>query len=336
MHKRIYKFDNLKFLLILFVVIGHFADLYVSTYRSMKIIFIFLYSFHMPLFLFITGIFTKKIKTYKDIPVKKIIFYIFLIYFMKISMFYCAKYFNLETSFYLLQGTEAYWYLSVIILYILISPIINKIKFPYLLTFSIILGLFVGYDSTINDYLYLSRAIVFFPFYLLGYYYKDKSEKIIELTNKKTLKILSIIILITFIYICTNNLDYIYKYRMLFTGKNPYSYFAEFICTHKHRLLTYSISTIVGFSIMCLIPSRKIRIISNLGKRTLQVYVFHQTFIILFQGLGLFDYLEKTFKENFQYIYILTAIILTFFLSLRMFTKIINYLNKNMFIDEKS
>ena len=87
---------------------------------------------------------------------------------------------------------------------------------------------------------------------------------------------------------------------------------------------------------MCLIPNRKIKIISNLGKKTLQVYVFHQTFIILLQGLGLFDLLENTFKENFQYIYILTAIILTLFLSLRIFTKIINYLNQNMFIEKKT
>ena len=118
--KRIYKFDNLKFLLILFVVIGHFVDLYVNDYRTMKMIFIFLYAFHMPLFIFITGLFQKKINSFKDISIRKIIFYLFLIYFMKISIFFVSEHFNLGYTFELLSGGEVYWYLNVIIMYTLI------------------------------------------------------------------------------------------------------------------------------------------------------------------------------------------------------------------------
>ena len=331
--KRIYKFDNLKFLLISLVVIGHFADLYVNKYASMRFIFIIIYSFHMPLFLFVTGFFQKKINSFKDISLKKILFYIFLISFMKISMFYIEKHYQPFSSFELFSGTEGYWYLSVTIIYTMILPLIKNLKFSYLFIFSIIIGLFVGYDSSINDFFYLSRAIVFFPFYLLGYNFSNNKKIILDITNNKILKIISFIIIVAFLYYCINNLEFIYKYRMLFTGRNPYSYITDFNCTYKHRLLTYFISLVIGFCVLCIIPNKKMKIISNLGKKTLQVYVLHQTIIMFMKEIGLFNQLEKVFSDYFIYIYLLIAIILTFFLSLKIFTKIFNYIKNTIFIN---
>ena len=330
--KRIYKFDNLKFILILFVVIGHFADIYANNYGALQSIFIFVYSFHMPLFIFLTGLFQKKIKKVSDIPIKKIIFYILLIFFMKITIFYISERYSFGYSFEVLSGSEVYWYLNVVILYMLIGPIINKLKFSYLFIFSIVLALFAGYDNNINDFLYLSRAIVFFPFYLLGHNYSNNKEKIINICNKKGLKLISIIIIIIFMYICIYELSYIYKYRTLFTGRNPYDYIAAFTVGYKDRILTYLISFIMGFSIMCLIPNKKIKIIKKKKKRTLPVYVLHFPILLLMRGLNLFDILEKNFGDNFIYILLLISIILTFFLSLRIFTKLFNLIYNKIFI----
>ena len=41
MQKRIYKFDNLKFLLIFLVVLGHFIDFYTGNSNVLKMIFIY-------------------------------------------------------------------------------------------------------------------------------------------------------------------------------------------------------------------------------------------------------------------------------------------------------
>jgi len=57
--KRIYYFDNLKFLLILFVVLGHFVQEYTGKSDIYKSIFIFIYAFHMPLFYLYRGCFIK-------------------------------------------------------------------------------------------------------------------------------------------------------------------------------------------------------------------------------------------------------------------------------------
>ena len=50
--KRIYKWDNLKCFLIVMVVIGHFVNQYAPISNTMKSLSLFIYSFHMPLFIY--------------------------------------------------------------------------------------------------------------------------------------------------------------------------------------------------------------------------------------------------------------------------------------------
>jgi len=53
MENRIALWDNLKFLLVTCMVIGHFADQFTDVSIIYDSIFLFIYSFHIPLFIFI-------------------------------------------------------------------------------------------------------------------------------------------------------------------------------------------------------------------------------------------------------------------------------------------
>ena len=48
-NRRIYIFDNLKFILMALVVVGHFADAGIAVSETYRSLFVFIYSFHMPL-----------------------------------------------------------------------------------------------------------------------------------------------------------------------------------------------------------------------------------------------------------------------------------------------
>lgn len=61
--QRIALWDNLKFFLVTCVVIGHFADQFTDVSYVYDSIFLFIYSFHIPLFIFISGIFHKSVNT---------------------------------------------------------------------------------------------------------------------------------------------------------------------------------------------------------------------------------------------------------------------------------
>ena len=57
MENRIFLFDNLKFFLILTVVIGHFIAYITKSSHMMSGLFLFIYSFHMPFFIYLAGLF---------------------------------------------------------------------------------------------------------------------------------------------------------------------------------------------------------------------------------------------------------------------------------------
>ena len=72
MSNRIALWDNLKFILITLVVGGHFADTLIDYSKIYSSIFLFIYAFHMPLFIFISGYFHSE----KNITKKNNILYI--------------------------------------------------------------------------------------------------------------------------------------------------------------------------------------------------------------------------------------------------------------------
>ena len=70
---RNYKFDNIKFFLIWLVVLGHFLNAYVPDSQIIKTITFFIYTFHMPAFIFLSGLFSNRTKQFN---VNKFIVYI--------------------------------------------------------------------------------------------------------------------------------------------------------------------------------------------------------------------------------------------------------------------
>src|SRR4051812_17242655 len=62
-NSRDHYFDNAKFILILLVVVGHTIEPLIGKSPSLKSIYMFLYFFHMPLFIFISGYFSKNLSS---------------------------------------------------------------------------------------------------------------------------------------------------------------------------------------------------------------------------------------------------------------------------------
>ena len=71
MNKRDPYFDNLKFILILLVVLGHFTTLNLNNLHLASISNI-IYSFHMPIFIFISGYFSKHIDRQRKIEIDQL------------------------------------------------------------------------------------------------------------------------------------------------------------------------------------------------------------------------------------------------------------------------
>lgn len=170
------RIDSLKGILILLVIFGHLIGS-CGTGNINNSVWNFIYTFHMPLFILVSGYFTK-IKETKDfihglstIAIPLIIFQ--AIFLIPLFIFKGGGLKDLLVPYWVL------WYLMSLILWRVLlqySSSIIKSK-PYIYFFSFlcisILSGFIRHGMVLS----IQRTLYFYPFFLCGYYMKNKIFK---------------------------------------------------------------------------------------------------------------------------------------------------------------
>lgn len=318
--------DNLKFALITLVVIGHFAAQVKSGYLFSKELFVYIYSFHMPAFIFVSGIFSKSVINNRGnrFKIEKVISYLvlYLAYKIMIYLMYMIAYG--ESSFRLMNAGGLEWYMLFLAISLCILYVIKDVKPEVCLVVSIILGVLVGFEDQLIDVLALSRVIVYFPFFYIGYIL-DRN-KVTELLKSKAIRSVGILITIIWLAFVFLNVDAgieIDNLSKLFSGHNPYSIIAadwESI-NWVYRLVYYPVVAVITFAFMCCIPNVKLPLITRGGGKTLQIYFIHRPLIYVLMYVDFFGILQSVFGGYWQYVMVLAAIATTFILSVNIFSK---------------
>ena len=189
MKQRFPKWDNLKCVLIVMVVLGHCIETFIDDSYMFRRMWLMIYGIHMPLFIFITGLFAKGAIENREKLKNKVYFFIKMYFIYKVLLMLVRLILTGEGRFSLLNESSIPWYMLAMVIYLIVTYLARNIKPSYLLTLSIILACVIGYDRDIGDFLVLARAINFYPFFLMGYYAKT-DMKIFESNAIK--KILSI------------------------------------------------------------------------------------------------------------------------------------------------
>lgn len=277
---RIFYYDNLRFFLIALVVIGHFVDETSPLPDTFKSIFLWIYSFHMPLFLFLNGMFHKNEKI-----MPKVTRFVMIGFVLKIVTFLERLAIGKSVTLSYFRMNEIPWYMFVLAGFTVLTYLLRKMDKRGILIFAIILGLFSGYDSSLGDMFAASRFIVYYPFFVLGNMITpDKPLKIFE---KKWVRIIGVLVLVAWAAICVFKLDSVYILRSLFTGRNS---FGDKFGTWAflYRGLSYVITVIIGLAVMSIIPKAKLPVVTRLGGRTLQIYFWHYIvlYILLYLQIG--------------------------------------------------
>ena len=310
--QRIAYWDNIKFFLILFVVIGHFATQYTDGSGFYKALFIGIYTFHMPLFLFVSGVFHNNNRIVQRV-IKYLLYYFILKFFLALATFLIFKK-EINISFFTESGLP--WFMLTLAFHSFLTYLLRNMNIRLVLVFSVIIACIAGYDASIGDFLALSRTIVYYPFYLAGFMLSDR--KLERLTERKFLKVAGGIFLLAFIAFCFWGMDTIYVLRPLFTGRNSYSVFGGSFGA-LYRLLCYLITALVSFAILAVIPHREIKIISAFGRRTLQVYTWHYIAVYLLTTFPFTETLAVYSGVWGKLAYILEAVCITGLFSLKVF-----------------
>lgn len=123
-NSRVFLWDNIKFILILLMVVGHFADVFTSKSDFFKSVYFFIYIFHMPLFIFITGLFHNE-KNIKE----KVVYYITIGFFLKILLLIANVVINgVPIKFSLLSDGGIPWFMFSLAAFSLLTNYFNNLN----------------------------------------------------------------------------------------------------------------------------------------------------------------------------------------------------------------
>ena len=284
--KRIDFVDNLKGVLIILVVIGHFLLRAPGT-PSTILLYKTIYLFHMPLFIFVSGFLSKRIYLNGEgLRVDKILSFIALaLLFQAILVGLESGFDRIIPSLVSMTFSGAPWYLISLSTWYASLPIISKVRPIHGLVISFVVALLSGCIPHLNCFLSLSRTVVFLPFFLLGYY--CDIQLLTKIAHSKLLFIaagLSFAFLIAFF---VTNGELIADQYPLVYATGPYE--GSAIAGVSGRLIIYSIAALLSLSIILATPKRKSRVLALFGQRTLQIYILHRILRAIMELGGFFS-----------------------------------------------
>lgn len=321
---RIAKWDNIKFLLMMTVVMGHTFDYYTDESMVLNWLNFFIYIFHMPAFMFVSGLFMKN--TVNNKKYDRMFSYLILGFATKMFKFIANCIVGRRLKIEYFNEDSIAWYAFAIFIFALVTVYLRKFNRTYVFILSVILGIMVGYDKSVDTYLSLARIFTFYPFFFAGYCLDG--EKVIEKTDKVWVKIVSAVFVTAtavLSYINFHKIDWLIK---IFKGKYPYNKLPDYDdFGGLFRIGHYIVAFAFVFAIIALMPKVK-TFISTVGSRTLSIYALHTSVISLLRGFGMDNFLVSIFGTNYLYVIPVVAILILLVTSIKpfgiMIDKIIN------------
>lgn len=291
--QRDYWFDNAKAFLILCVFMGHICECLIKTVpfeggtpQWLNNLFNFIYVFHMPVFMIISGRFAKGRVNRNDWVTtinKLIVPYIVVQFFM--MLFYCVIGFSKVTVTSFFSPGYGLWYILVLGLYQMITPHLLKVfRNKWLLLFaSLIFMIILSYQK----YPFpapLPRILNFYPFFIFGYLTAGYS---FDFCKKAIFRVLSAFAFIgLFIAI---NYDKIIDIALL-SGKRIYSQYYDLLGIGKSEFLIITIVRyLAGFLfflfVMGISPVKK-HFCTKLGTNSTYIYILHLFIVVALTALS--------------------------------------------------
>jgi fucose 4-O-acetylase-like acetyltransferase len=309
--KRDYYIDNLKYLLIVLVVVGHigFKLPYV---KEVKSFIYFIYLFHMPCFVFTSGYLAKSMTKGGKLRVDKIfaVFWMYLIF--KFGNVLLGMAFGQKVGLDLLKDGSAPWYLVTLSIWYMAVPVLERIKAQYLIPASLLIGCFIGYYIEVKDMFSLSRVFVFFPFFIIGY--KLSKEKLEQFLNQRIRILALIMLVIAFFMFATYRTDLGSVYEIMYGG-TPYEDLLGSLAPYGFfiRGAWYLIAIVLSAIFMLLVPRGKL-FFTKFGDRTMQIYITHIWLRYILARVGFFAILRKE-SASVLFLVLFASVIVTLLLS---------------------
>lgn len=265
MKERIAFWDNFKGLLIALVVLGHFLWEYRGQGAAGSIVSI-IYFFHMPAFTFAAGFLSKSPRARSKDAIRNLLT-VYIIFNTGLMLF---SHVLLDTSWRIFTPYYSAWFLLSLIVWRL--GIDHVARWRHIIPLSLVIALVISLWPDATNVLALSRTIVFFPFFLLGYVFpEDKFYAFVQ--GRRASDYIKGLVLLAF----TLCLSVLFARQGIELNQavltmGPYGHWSEIIT----RFGIFCIALLMLVSLTSLMPNRPLGPLTKWGKNSLSIYVLHR------------------------------------------------------------
>lgn len=266
----------------------------------------------MPLFIFISGYFSKNFTRSSRKNIKTLL----IPYFVLNTLYYLYHYIflGLNKINFLIPGWTLWYLLSLYFWRTFCKYIYRVNNKTFLFCISIVFGILINFIPYNNNVLSISRTLSFFPYFLLGFYFKKSNlEYIRSFSQKSSLIVLFILFSSVLLYFYIFNIDY----KILYLTGSFTNYKLSYSFGVLTRLLLYFISIFTIMVFLNLTQSFKLNL-TNLGRKSMHYYSLHIYVIYFLQALNIhsFSSLFGLFI-NFIFSILITSFIVNSFILIK-------------------
>ncbi len=274
--RRVPYWDNVKFVLIFLVALGHF--LYCrEDLRIVRMLTIGIYTFHMPAFAFVSGYLSKswtKENLGQKLPqlAKLVVAYVV---FNGVFVLWAAR---SGSDVYLIHPYYSYWYIMALCVWRLTVGYVGS--FTLGLPLSVLAALLVGFWSDAGNAFAFGRTIAFYPFFLGGYLMpRAWGVRVADLKPKTKALVGGLLCLATVAAIAGSFMLLHYDYSHVLM--DPYA--RRFDVVSRAAILL--VACLATAAILVVTPNARLPLVTTIGRNSLIVYLLHRYFVLVFERL---------------------------------------------------
>ena len=268
-------FDALRGAGILLVVFGHLIEKPSSESPILQAAYIGIYSFHMPLFVFLAGAFARETLGRRDY--RKIVWTLVLP-----LVLFQPLYIGMGrlTGWYEYSALTPYWLLWFIASMICWRLLLPLFASPAGLVAAFALSVAAGYDDGIGYSLSVSRTLYFLPFFVLGHLYGADLVALARRHGGVFALVFALAMALVMVW-WTQGLE-----PSALTGSHDYANGgaqSAHPALARMAILALSAAAVLGFS--AIVPGRAM-LLRWFGERSLSIYLLHGLVVMAFVAAG--------------------------------------------------
>ncbi|MEO5874556.1 MAG: acyltransferase family protein [Streptosporangiaceae bacterium] len=274
-------FDNAKFLAILLVVVGHALEPVRDVHLAMSV-YVFVYLFHMPLFIMITGYFSRSFtratdRTRKLVATLAAPYLIFQVAYLAYERLFGDHDIRLQ----LFDPYGLMWFLVAVLLWRVSTPFWQRVRWP--LAIAVALSLHSSVYG-LPDVLNLHNVVGLMPFYVLGLMLRPEH---FELLRRTSVRVGAAIVLLA-------AAGWSWRYGRAFDRGWLYwggTYRDHQVGVPQGMLMLTGMllaGAVLALAVLTLVPRRRAWF-TELGANTMYVYLLHWFFVRTARHQGWYD-----------------------------------------------